>query len=217
MMDIIMSHIFNSYYTVRALESVGSNRRVYLVDNSFCGELRSYAQRHSEVVYIKPQVRATFGDGVFTWRPLTCADSWNLAMEKAESEWVINVNPDVILWPGALDCLELAIEGRHSRDVVLLRTTLGFNVWAGHRASLLRLGGFDNRFKPCAGEDEDILCRITEEGLKWSVVQIQGVHHDGGHKNRIDGYCNVAVFTEKWGFPPSSAEYKKFIERGRVA
>ena len=39
MSDVIMSHIFNSYYTHRALASIGSGHHVYLVDNSFCGEM----------------------------------------------------------------------------------------------------------------------------------------------------------------------------------
>ena len=220
-----MSYIFASHYAVRALESIGSGRRIHLVDNSFNGDLSAYAKRNPHVNYIRPPV-ARFIDTEnpaefhtrMGWLPWTCAHSWNVAMGTAESEWVINVNPDVMLLPQSLDMFEKLIETPNHPDVRLMRAPLSFNLWAGDRQYLLDLGGFDTRFKPCAGEDEDMLVRIAQDGKKWQTVSIPAYHQDGGHRDRVDvgipgkgTYCNAPVFVEKHGWLPKKAEYNAIV------
>lgn len=217
-MEVIMSHIFNSHYTVRALESLGSARTVHLVDNSYTGELKGYSRRNPHINYIRPAMSCHRTGGGFSWSPLCCASSWNWAMGTAGSSWIINVNPDVWLWPDALTQFETAVmeEVRIHEKVVLVRSTLGFNVWAGRVMALRDLGGFDQSFIPCGGEDEDMLVRICKAGEQWSQANVHGVHMDGGHISRVDGYCNIKTFEEKHGFSPNSPEYREIIKGGRV-
>lgn len=213
-MDVMMSHIFNSYYTHRALEALGSKRRVLLVDNSYTGEMKRYSRRNPHVWYIRTPMQVQG----FSWSPLSCAASWNRCLNWEGSGWIINVNPDVWLWPDALDQFEEHVreELEVHKKVVLVRSTLGFNVWAGNRVWLHRQGGFDEDFKPCGGEDEDMLVRICKAGKQWSQAPVHGVHMDGGHVSRVDGYCNIKTFEDKWGFKPNSPEYREIIKGGRV-
>ena len=224
MNEIIMSYIFSSHYAIRSLESIGSGRPVHLVDNSFNADLRIYAGRHPHIDYIRPKIERfididgdTNGSTRMEWFPLTCAESWNLAMERAQTQWVININPDMMCLPQTLQLLDIAVEQRMD-DVVLMRGVNGFNVWMGDRAWILENGGFDTRFKPCAGEDEDMLVRIGKSGKKWQRCGVAAYHQDGGHKDRVDvgarpgvTYCNSSVFKEKWGWIPNSPEYKKIV------
>jgi len=216
MSDVIMSHIFNSFYTHRALESIGSGRHVYLVDNSFMGDMKRYAQRHPHVHYLRPKVRREIdvsGATRMSWSPLSCSESWNEAMNHAQSDWVVNINPDMMVTPQTFQLLDMAIEGRGDKTV-LIRTQFNFNIWAADRRFLLEmLSGFDERYKPCAGEDEDILCQIADAGVQWTKMGVPGYHQDGGHIDRADmgmdgkTYPNAEVFREKWGWLPHSSEY----------
>jgi len=224
MSDVIMSHIFNSYYTHRALASIGSGHHVYLVDNSFCGEMATYCRRNPHVHYLTTTVGKKVDidcpPGPTTrmeWHPLSCSASWNFAMQEAQADWVINVNPDTEMLPQSLELMEMAIDTRMD-GVVLMRAPVNFNFWAADRKALLELGGFDERFRPCAGEDEDMLLRIGKAGMKWQRCGPPAYHQDGGHKDRMDlgipgkgTYCNAPVFVDKWGFMPHSAEWKEIV------
>jgi len=127
----------------------------------------------------------------------------------------------VHLWQAALDLMEMAIASV-PEDTVIVRSELGFNLWAGKRTALLDLGGFDEKFVPCGGEDEDMLLRVAKAGLRWSHAKVPAMHIDGGHKARCDfnwvsteglvlGYHNVPYFITKWGFPPHSKEYDAIV------
>lgn len=217
--DVIMSFIFHSHFAMRALDALGSERTIRLVDNSFRGELKGWARRNPHVHYLRlpsnQEATSTLHASrtAMTWHPLCCAASWNLAMQEAETEWIVNVNPDTLMWPQAWRLIEGAIEGR-AEGCVLIRSQLNFNIWAGDRASLLALGGFDERFKPCAGEDEDMLVRISKAGLKWQKMNLPAMHMEGGHKDRVDGYRNVQTFVDKWGWKPHSPEYREIVSKG---
>jgi len=209
--DIIMSHIFHSAYTTKALDSIGSGYRIILIDNSYNGEMKLYGRRNPHVVWVRPKIRAgNTENGTLAWNPLSCSESWNLAMKRAETEWVINVNPDVEIRAGGLDIIHDAIDNRIA-NTVLIRSQLGFNVWAGEVKWLQAIGGFDTRYRPCGGEDEDMLCQIAQDGLKWGKCKSPGTHMDGGHLNRIDGYSNIGPFTDKWGWAPHSAEFRSLV------
>ncbi len=221
--DIITSFIFHSHYCLRMLESLGSERRVILVDNSFRGEMKAHAAKNPHIEWFEIMrdtniCNSEDGSSRMAWSPLNCSCSWNVAMERAETEWVINVNPDMVLWPGALENLEAYIEGRVDPDLKLICTHNNFNVWAGEAKYLLSLGGFDwKRFSPCGGEDEDMLVRIAKDGKKWARVPIPAFHQDGGHRDRADmgmngeTYPNLKVFVDKWGFAPHSPEYQAIV------
>ena len=215
MTDIIMSHVFHSSYTEKALNSIGSGRRIFLVDNSFCGEMKVYSRRNDHVVWIRPKVQSTIGPP-FQWHPLTCADSWNCAIGAASSEWVINVNPDVYVYAGALDRVEETISALPPEVVLVNSNVGGFNLWAGRRDWLMA-HPFDNRYKPCGGEDEDIQVQVAKDGKKWASMSARAVHMDGGHLNRVDGYCNIGPFIEKWGWKPHSPEYRELVGKARYS
>jgi hypothetical protein len=215
--DIIMSYIFHSHYALKALESLGSERRIHLVDNSYWGELAIHARRNPHIDYIRPQINRQRGPP-FSWHPLTCAESWNLAMSRAETPYVINVNPDMIVIPQTLPMIELVLGDHGIDDIAVWQTPYYWNIWLGKVEALLQdLGGFDARFRPCAGEDEDMLVRISTSGKwKWSVMNVPAHHQDGGHKDRVDEYCNVSTFVEKHGWRPHSPEYNKVLQQGRA-
>ena len=210
MSDIIMSHIFHSAYTERALASIGSGHKVILIDNSYSGEMGLYARRNPHIEYVRQKLRKGQDGSNFAWRPLSCSESWNLATKRATTEWVINVNPDIWLSPKAVEIIEQSIKETENPEVVLTRTQLNFNVWWARRDWLLK-HPFDERYRPCGGEDEDMLCQIATAGKKAGKGQVRGIHMDGGHLNRVDGYCNVKTFKEKWGFPPHSKEYRALM------
>jgi hypothetical protein len=221
-LDVIMSFIFHSHFAMRSLDSLGSWRKIHLVDNSYQAELKGWAARNPHVNYLRPKVWREYrltGRPEFAWSPHCCAASWNWAMREAETTWVVNVNPDTLLSPHAWRIIEGAIRGR-AEGTVLIRTQVNFNVWMADRTAILELGGFDERFKPCAGEDEDMLCRISQAGLKWQRIQVPATHMEGGHKDRADmgmngkTYPNADVFEEKWGFRPHSPEYKTLVGGG---
>ena len=210
MSDIIMSHIFHSAYTEKALASIGSGHKVILIDNSYSGEMGLYARRNTHIEYVRVKLRKSQDGSNFAWQPLSCSESWNLATRRATSEWVININPDVLIFPKTLAHIEQAIEAQTDPDVVLCRAQLNFNVWWARRSWLLE-HPFDDRYRPCGGEDEDMLCQIATAGKKAGKGKAAAVHMDGGHLNRVDGYCNVKTFRNKWGFPPHSPEYRALV------
>lgn len=212
-MTVIMAHIFHSAYTERALNSIGSGQHVILIDNSYSGEMGVYARKNPHIEYVKPKVPRRMEGSNLAWQPLSCAESWNLAVSKVTTPWVINVNPDVIVWPHFFRKIDRAIEER-DEGVVLFRTQNNFNVWVGD-AEWLKAHPFDDRYRPCGGEDEDMLCQIATEGKKWSQMQVPAFHQDGGHLNRIDGYCNTRTFHDKWGWPPHSKEFKELVGGAR--
>jgi hypothetical protein len=228
--DVIMSHFSHSHYTVQALQALGSRRTVHLIDNSFLAEMKGYALINPHIHYLRDQkalapgpVGGKWNGAGMMWKPLCTAASWNWGLREAETEWVINVNPDVIQWPQALTMLEqLGIDNRPP-GVVLIRTQVNFNVWAADRQVLLDLGGFDERFIPCGAEDEDMLVRISQAGHKWTQATIPVTHMDGGHKSRADHlgphkgpYANQPVFEEKHGWGPHTNEYGEVVSGGRA-
>jgi len=210
MPDVIMAHIFHSAYTERALNSIGSGHRVILIDNSYSGEMGVYARRNPHIEYVKPKVPRKMEGSFLAWNPLSCAESWNLAISKVETEWFVNVNPDTVVAPQAFKLISLCIDGLHDPDIVLFRTQVNFNVWWGNTA-WLREHPFDTRYRPCGAEDEDMLCQIATAGKKWSKAQVPVWHQDGGHLNRIDGYCNTEPFRQKWGWKPHSPEFNALV------
>ncbi|MCP4493368.1 MAG: hypothetical protein GY820_39590 [Gammaproteobacteria bacterium] len=213
MSEIIMTHVWHSAYTERALAALGSSRPIHLVDVSMTGEMRIYALRNPHVHYIRPNVEFKEDPPFFSWNPGCCSLNWNRGLAEVKSEWVINVNPDVWLSVQALDEWE-KYAMTLPPEVALLESNLpggGFNVWMARKRVLLDLGGFDERFWPAGGEDEDMSVRIGKAGFRKEMRNIYGYHMDGGSLQRCDGYRNVATFTEKWGWPPHSPEYNLAI------
>lgn len=213
MSDVIMTHIWHSSYTEKAIHALGSSRTIHLIDKSATGEMRTLALRNPHIHYVRNDVGWKESPPFFSWNPGCCSLNWNLGLREAKSEWVINVNPDVWLSCNALDEWE-----KHAAtlppEVVLIESDLGggaFNVWMARRQVLIDLGGFDERFWPAGGEDEDMCVRIGLAGLTKQTRHIYGYHMDGGSLQRVDGYRNVQTFIRKWGFAPHSPEYNLAI------
>ena len=59
-----------------------------------------------------------------------------------------------------------------------------------------------------------MLLRVCKAGYKWSRATLPALHVEGGHKDRVDGYRNIGVFVEKWGFKPHSQEYNTVLTGG---
>ena len=214
MLEIIQSHIFNSAHTERSLQSIGSRWPVHLIDNSFSGEMKTYCKRNPNVNWIRPDTTSLQSHGIFQWNPLTCAASWNLGLAASASKWTMNVNPDVLLRIDAVDRVMKTLRDR-GKNIDLFRSEIGFNIWIGKTAVLQELGGFDDRFQPAGGEDEDMMVRISQAGLKWSPISVPAYHVDGGHLSRVGGYL-TETFRQKWDFVPNGPEYKAIVSGGRA-
>lgn len=106
--DVIMSHFARSDLTVRALNDIGSRRTIHLVDNAFLPELKDYALVNPHVHYLRsPELHPGPLDGKWDgtgmkWSPLSLAESWNWCLLEAKTDWVIDVNPDIVQWPHAI-------------------------------------------------------------------------------------------------------------------
>ena len=178
--------------------------------------MKIYAKRNPHIDYIRPKVDFQQDKPRWSWEPGCCASGWNLAMSRVQTEWVLNINPDCMVRPNLISRIETLILQETESNVVLYVSDIGFNIWAANVRKFEELGGYDERFWPSGGEDEDILCRISEAGMRWRRIKGQAYHMDGGHLQRQDGYCNIKTFEEKWGWKPHSPEWGKIVGRARV-
>jgi len=212
--DFFQVHCFNSHETVQSLNSIGSGRDIYLIDNSMTGEMKRYARRNDRhIIWIRPNVKYRAIHPTHSAELLSLPDAWNLALSSVQTPWAVNVNPDVMLNVGSVEVIEKAVDRAIDAGAVVAVSTLGFNIWACDVKAILGLGGFDSRFWPCAGEEEDLLIRIGQSGLKWGRFNVGAYHVDGGHLSRSDGGRNVETFRAKWGFHPHSEEYKAIVQQ----
>ena len=76
------------------------------------------------------------------------------------------------------------------------------------------IGGFDERFYPCCGEDQDIFIRLAQGGWKYKRIKVDYQHVEGGHHCRIEIPAEqYKKFLDKWGFPPSGNKYYEIINK----
>lgn len=77
---------------------------------------------------------------------------------------------------------------------------------SGNRDSLLKIGGFDEKFRPFFNEDSDLVIRMTLFGYKFVYCLASCVYHMASLTSRVDenevllsAQRTTKVFTKKWG------------------
>ena len=107
--DYFQVHVWNSHETVQSLNSIGSSRRIFLIDNSFTGEMKRYARKNDRhIVWVRPNVKYRAIQPTHSAELLSLPEAWNLALKTVTTEWAVNVNPDVILNVGSVEVIEAA-------------------------------------------------------------------------------------------------------------
>ena len=189
--------------TKKCLDTIPDGQEVILIDNSTVAECRNYAAIRSFLIkqYIRPERE-----------PLSYAASLNTGIKASSSAWVILANNDLLFQPSAFERFaSLPKEGGPD----LFITEVRWSCVMLSRKAYEQVGGFDESFIPCAGEDDDFMVRFCKAGLKWQIVPIGIWHQEGGHHCRIDGGRNIKLFEHKHKMKYGSPEHQEIINSGQ--
>jgi GT2 family glycosyltransferase len=147
---------------------------------------------------------------------LGVAASWNLGMKATpEAPWWFITGFDMEYTPGDLAQLVAEMESSPKPRTVHLR---GYSSFALNRATLERVGYFDENFHPAYFEDNDHAYRCYQEGLEV-VHLINSSKHEGSatifgdqsyrDQNHKTFEKNKAYYIAKWGGGPEQEFWKK--------
>lgn len=136
------------------------------------------------------------------------AASWNAIMREGFArgfEWVFCGVNDAFLGPGDLD---RAIDLLGTGNAGLWKLHY-YNWWAISRATVARVGWFDERFWPCYHADNDYDRRCQLAGVPIGQVPACNVEHLENSTLRA-GYKMADTepyYIEKWGGPPGQETF----------
>jgi hypothetical protein len=203
---VIVPHVGKSHLTYQTLGSIPDTHRVILVDASYVADMDCYADLHRATVrYVRPKEI-----------PTCLARNWNLgAAEVPASEpyWMFcasDVQFYAESWRRIEDTLRLYPDAGIIRDA-----GTNWNVWIVRRWAWDILEPMDERYKPCGGEDDDLVMKCHAAGIRIRAPRIGVNQLEGGHATRLDirrelagtswdgRRDNIEVFREKWACTPS--------------
>jgi len=203
---VCIPHVGKSHLTRELLVSIPDEHRVVLVDGSYVADLDTYAALHRGTI-----------DYVRTEEPLCLARNWNLGAARvplSETEWMFcasDVQWHAAAWRRLAEALWLYPDCGIVRD-----SGTNWNVWVVRRWAWDLLAPMDERYKPCGGEDDDLVMKCHASGVRIRSHWIGPTHLEGGHATRLDirrqesgegswdgRRGNIALFREKWGCTPS--------------
>jgi hypothetical protein len=107
-------------------------------------------------------------------------------------------------------------------DVAIVKDSItNWNVWVVRRWAWEHLYPMDEEYKPCGGEDDDLVMKCQLLGYKIRNAWIGPSHLEGGHATRLDirrqesglGSWNPLrehhrYFESKWGCRPTRRDPK---------
>lgn len=93
------------------------------------------------------------------------AELWNWSIILSPTDWVLICNDDVTFNPGWLTYLEETI----ASNKYLLIELFHYGAFCIHKSLILEIGWFDERLTGFGFEDNDMMLRISEAGLKDRV------------------------------------------------
>lgn len=204
-MFVVIPHVGKSHLTLQTLRSIPDCHRTILVDGSFVADLDVYAEDHPATVeYCR------------TKEPLCLAANWNIGADLVPEEepgWLFAAS-DVQFYAESWRRLEEAL--RCYPDAAIVRDHgTNWNVWYVRRWAWRLLAPMDERYRPCGGEDDDLVMKCHHAGLRIRSAWIGVNHLEGGHATRLDirrdlagtdwsgREANIRVFRSKWGCTPS--------------
>lgn len=214
-MHLVIPHVGKSHLTYRLLDSIPDEHRIVLVDGSYVQDMgtRAHAMR-GRLTYLP-----TGGT------PHCLARNWNLgaaAVPASEPGWLFCAN-DVELQPVAWRYL--AEELRLYPDCGIIRDRdTKWNVWYVRRWAWDLLAPMDEAYKPCAGEDDDLVMKCDATGIRVRVANLGVTPLEGGHGSRVDMHrpgvdSDPSVrsrvlqhFQRKWGIAPSARSDQRYRE-----
>lgn len=205
-MYVVIPHVGKSHLTRECLQSIPDEHRVVLVDASYVADLDVYARHRSTTVeYVRPD------------EPLGClAANWNIGathVPDTEAVWLFCAS-DVQFYAESWMRLSKMIH-LYPDSGIIRDSGTNWNVWAIRRWAWDLLKPMDERYKPCGGEDDDLVMKCHHAGIKIRAGRIGVNHLEGGHATRIDIACEEtkttwdarrathALFRSKWGCVPS--------------
>ncbi len=205
-MNIVVPHVGKSHLTLQLLASIPDHHHVILVDGSYVHDLDTYAALRPDTVTYVP-----------TDEPRCLAANWNLGasyVPEDADEWMFCASD--IQWHAAA-WRRLGEGLRLYPDCGIVRDhATNWNVWVVRRWAWEQLAPMDERYKPCGGEDDDLVMKCHAAGIRIRAHWIGATHLEGGHATRLDirrqqsgrgswdgRHHNIGVFREKWGCTPS--------------
>jgi hypothetical protein len=210
---IVIPHVGKSHLTYRLLDSIPEEHKVLLVDGSYVRDMSTLADlRPTQITY-----RHTEGT------PHCLAHNWNLGtalVPGGEPFWMYCAT-DIEFNPTSWNRIKAAVVNFPDAGILKDKQT-NWNVWILRRWAWKLLRPFDERYKPCGGEDDDVTMKCHMAGIKIKEGNFCVQHGEGGHATRIDigdagrgttwdsRRNNIAVFRRKWGCIPSKGRDPKY-------
>lgn len=222
-MYVVVPHVGKSHLTRETLASIPDEHRIILVDASYVADLDVYAANHaSKIEYVRPENA-----------PQCLAANWNLGADfvpETEAVWLFCAS-DVQFY--AASWRRLAEQLRRYPDAGIVRDKqTNWNVWAVRRWAWNLLAPMDERYKPCGGEDDDLVAKCHHAGIRIRAGWIGVNHLEGGHATRLDikrksagtdwsiRHKNIHIFRRKWGCEPALSRddaYRKMHAEVHIA
>ena len=209
-MEIIIPHLFRMDITKTCLDAIPDSHKIILIDISVTGEARNYAEnRKKHIEYIRGPAHPN------QWCFSKMA---NEGAKRCKGEWFMIVCNDILLNKGEIEKIVEQIKNC-SQDIGMIKDSGWWGLLLGvfRKECYDELQGFDERFYPCGGEDQDFYLRLVKKGLKIKLISIDFMHIEGGHHCRIENPSEqFKKFVDKWGFAPEGQEWHKIIDKGVV-
>ena len=211
-MEIIMPHLFRMDLTKMCLDAIPDSHKIILIDISATGEAKNYCEnRKKHIQYVR-------GPG---YPKQWCFSKMaNEGAKLCKEDFFMVMSNDILFNKGEIEKIEQETKNCDGKVGVLgpcrgRIPTLPFNIF--RKKCFDELGGFDERFYPACGEDQDFYVRLAKRGWKFKCISVNYIHVEGGHHSRIENPAEqYKKFVDKWGFPPSLSEYYEIINKAII-
>ena len=208
-MEIIMPHLFRMDITKMCLDAIPDSNKIILIDISTTGEAKNYCEnRKKHIQYVR-------GPGYPNqW---SFAKMSNEGAKLCKGDFFIIMSNDILLNKGVIEKIDEEINKCDEKVGILgpcrgMIPILPINVY--RKKCFENIDGFDERFYPSCGEDQDFFVRMAKKDWKYKCILMDYLHVEGGHHCRIeDPIKQFNKFVNKWGFPPSGPRYYEIINK----
>ena len=192
------------------LDAIPDSYKIILIDISTTGEAKNYAMnRKKHIEYIRGSAYPN------QW---CFSKMLNEGARRCKGEWFMLVCNDILFNKGQIEKIEEQIKDCHNDIGIIKHSGWWGLLWGAFRKKCYDdLEGFDERFYPCCGEDQDFYLRLVKKGWKIKPIKIDFMHIEGGHHSRIENPAEqLKKFVDKWGFAPEGPEWHDIVDKGVV-
>ena len=209
-MEIIIGHMFRMDLTEKCLDAIPDSNKIILIDISPKGEAKNYAENH------KKHIQYVRGPG---YPKQWCFSQLiNEGAKLCKGDFFMIMGNDVLLNEGVTEEIDEEISKCDEKVGILGPCRDGriplLHINIIRRKCFEDVGGFDERFYPVCGEDQDYYVRLAKKGWKFKCLPIDYLHMEGGHHSRVEVPSEqYKKFVDKWGFPPSGSKYYEIINK----